>query len=236
MGTSRPSLIAILAAIAFWLTCGFGALSFIVHWNHWDEWWGDLWLNLAAASLSVLVTVLVVERILKAHEDARWDGVRTVINRRVGVAIAHVATGPPSLLWAMKYRGWVENKPQVRFVDLRTDLHFARRFITDEVLPDFIPGEMYRSPGWDVVVPHFYRALFALNQITILFDARWNPALQEAVLDLQDRIESFLLVYEERFLKEGPSPPVIVLQMLGTKTREICEAALNVISVMLKPD
>lgn len=150
---------------------------------------GGLWVNLAASFLTIIVTVLYVDRTLEHRDRMRWAGPSKLLSARLGVLSASTIT---NLRGPLGFR-----PPRITVVDV---LAMQREYLSHcqtTIEPGVIASlQGLDVAGWKKLADGLQTAYVNVQNDLSLFGNRFNPRELELVMALQNHLLSALLPYE----------------------------------------
>jgi len=166
---------------------GVGAIALIA--LHFLVPLGGLWINLSASLITIILTVLYVDRILKHQEATRWASATKLVSGRLSLLAATTITNIRGALNlpAPQIMVATDNEVQQEY------LYYCRVGIEPAVL-DSVQG--LDIEGWKEVSKAIRASYGNAENALALLSARLDPRELELLMDLQNHLRTALLSYE----------------------------------------
>ncbi len=216
-----------------------GAASYVLFRREQWPWLQDALLNLAFTFGSVLLTVAVVDRLLRRHEEQEWSAVTDVIGHyldRPAHAVLRTYAERFDLTPAFRERirraGGDEVALRAEAIDAATEI----------LLPHADRVARLSGRDWQTLLAELKDAHSEASRAMELFGARMSPATMGALLNLQrciDHVESTILLPWQEDPKLVAAPPdtrqQVWLTLAHSEARAAIEAAATLLRVIGSP-
>ncbi len=211
-----------------------GAASYELFRREQWPWFQDAFLNLAFTFGGVLLTVLVVDHLLRRHEEQEWSAVTDVIGHyldRPAYAVLSAYAERFDLTPAFRARIWRAGSDEVA---LRAEAIDAA---TEILLPHADRVARLSERDWQTLLAELRDAHSEVSRAMDYLGARMSPATMGALLNLQrciDHVESTILMPWQEDPKLVAAPPEARQQVWLTLARSEARGAIEAAATLLR--
>ena len=145
--------------------------------KHVPDPWEGLTVNLAAAFLGSIVTILYVDVVLRHHEEAMWKRVRS----KVFMRLERVANG-----FISSVRLGFGLKPPDSSIDLSRIRRELLRLAEDVLVPARPGVERMDQEQWQIFARNLQGLSQEVDRILTLFSRNLNPDYTSSLLEIQE--------------------------------------------------